>query len=317
MTFRSPSMLWLLALVPLAVLFLVWRERLRNAIGRRFVNERLRGGARAMRALRPWSLAAALVALTLAVAGPFAGYTLVPVVARETNRVLVMDVSNSMAAEDIGTSRLSAAKGLAIRIAQAQRGRTALVVFEGAPEVVSPLTSDNDAVAALIDTLTTGEVGQPGSDVGSAILAALQLIESDPAQKADIVVLSDGEEQGSRVDQALQRARIPGVPISTIVVGTARGARIPTPHGPLRNEAGEPVTTYARTEVMEAIAARTGGLMLENPFGEHSIDPLLRDPRNGTERQTHARVPVERYQWPLAGAFVALFAASLLQRGAE
>jgi Ca-activated chloride channel family protein len=316
MSFRSVPLLWLLAVVPLVLAFFVARERTRTRIARRFVSERLRG-AMLHRAWRPWLLALALVLALLALAGPFAGYRLVPIVAREANRVLVIDVSNSMAAEDVGTSRLSAAKGLAMRLANAQEGRVALVVFEAEPEVVSPLTTDTDAVASLIDTISPGEIGQPGSDLGSAILAALRLLENDAAQKADLVVISDGEEQGTRVSEAVQRAKSRGVEVSTIVVGSAQGSTIPTGRGSLRDESGNVVTTYARAEVMSEVARDTGGTLLENPFGGHSLDPLLRNAKVATQRETQARVPLDRYQWPLAFAVVALLGGSLLHRGAE
>ena len=316
MSFRASAMLWLLAIIPFALAFFIIRERTRTRIARRFISERLRPHP-PTRALRPWLLGGALALSILALAGPHAGYHLVPIVAREANRVLVIDVSNSMAAEDVGTSRLSAAKGLAMRLANAQEGRVALVVFEAVPEVVSPLTTDTDAVSALIDTIVPGEIGEPGSDLGSAILASLRLIESDAAQKADIVVISDGEEQGVRVDEAVQRAKSRGIEISTIVVGSAQGSTIPTGRGPLRDEGGNVVTTTARADVMSEVARGTGGTLLENPFAEHALDPLLRHARSGTERQTEARVPIDRYQWPLALAFVMLIGGSLLQRGAE
>lgn len=317
MSFRSVSMLWLLAAIPFIVAYFVSRERLRTRIARRFAAEHLRGVANPARALRPWLLGVALALALLALAGPFAGFQLVPVVARDANRVLVIDVSQSMAAEDVGASRLGASKAIAIRLAHAQQGRVALIVFEGQPEVVSPLTTDTDAVASLIDSVVPGEVGQPGSDVGSAIFAAIRLIESDKTQKADIVVISDGEDQGARIEEAKHRAKTAGLEVSTIVVGTADGSSIPTPEGPLRDESGEMVTTFARGDVLRDIASATGGITLENPFGARALDPLLRRGGASTERETHTRVPIDRYQWPLAFAFFAFFAGSLLHRGAE
>lgn len=316
MSFRSMNLLWLLALVPLALLFLFTREQLRMRVARRFASERLRGVSTPARVLRPWLIALAIAAALIALARPSAGFTLIPITARESNRVIVIDVSNSMAAEDVGTSRLGGAKAIAKRLADAQPGRVALVVFEGAPDVVSPLTTDTEAVIALLDTLQTGEVGQPGSDIGNAILGALRLIEADPNQKADIVVLSDGEDQGSKAQEAIQRAKQRGTAVSTVLIGTAEGSSIPTPRGPLR-DSGEVVTTYARSEVLREIAAGTGGTMLENPFGERALESLFDRSGGGPERQTHARVPVERYQWPLGFAFLMLIAGSVLNRGAE
>lgn len=317
MSFRSFTLLWLLAIVPFALAFFLSRERLRTRIARRFASEHLRGVANPARPLRPWFLGIALLLAVVALAGPSAGFELVPIVARDANRVIVIDVSNSMAAEDVGTSRLSAAKAIAIRLANAQEGRVALIVFEALPEVASPLTTDTEAVATLIDSVVPGEVGQPGSDVGNAIFAAIRLIESDRTQNADIVVLSDGEDQGARVEEAKRRAKAAGIPVSTIVVGTPDGSTIPTPNGPLRDENGETVTTFARTDVLRDIAADTGGTMLENPFGAQALDPLLSFAGGATTRQTHARVPIDRYQWPLALAFFAFLAGSLLHRGAE
>jgi len=317
MSFRAFSLLWLLALVPLALLALAMRERLRARIARRFASEHLRGVANPARSLRPWLLALALLGAIVALAGPYAGFRLVPIMAREANRVLVIDVSNSMAAEDVGTSRLSAAKAVAKRLAEAQEGRVALLVFEASPEVVSPLTSDTDAVIALLDTLQPGEVGQPGSDLGTALIAALRLIEADPLQKADVVVISDGEDQGARVTEAVQRAKSHGIAVSTVLVGSAEGSTIPTEKGPMRDTSGELVTTYARPEALRELASSTGGRMLENPFAANALDPLLGSARAGAPRQTNARIPIDRYQWPLALAFFALLGGSLANRGAE
>lgn len=317
MTFRSNDLLWLLAIVPVALVFLVARERLRTRIARRFASERLRGVSNPARMLRPWVLALGLAAAFFALAGPYAGFKLIEITAREADRVLVIDVSNSMAAEDVGAPRLAAAKAIAKRLADAQPGRVALIVFEGGPDVISPLTSDTAAVVALLDTLDTGEVGQPGSDIGTALIGALRLVEGDPTQKADIVILSDGEEQGTRVEEAIQRAKQRGITVSTVLIGTAEGATIPTPRGPLRDSAGDPIVTYARGDILREIAGGTGGTMLENPFGERAIDPLLGRVAGATERQTHARVPIERYQWPLGLAFVAMMLGSVLHRGAE
>jgi Ca-activated chloride channel family protein len=317
MSFRAIHLLWLLALVPFALLLLMSGEGARKRIGRRFASEHLRGVANPARVLRPWLLGIALLAAIVALAGPYRGFTLVPILSREVNRVLVIDVSNSMAAEDVGTSRLSGAKAIAKRLAEAQDGRVALIVFEASADVVSPLTSDTDAVLALLDTLQPGEVGQPGSDLGTAILAAMRLIEAEPMRNADIVLLSDGEDQGARADEAIQRAKSRGISVSTVLIGSAQGSTIRTPNGPLRDTSGEVITTYARAEGLSEIASGTGGRMLTNPFAEHALDPLLGGARRAGLKVTHARIPIDRYQWPLALAFFALLGGSLANRGAE
>lgn len=318
LTFRSiPILLGALA-VPLLLAFLVAREHHRIRLARRFISERLRGVANPARALRPYVLAAGLLAATIALAGPRMGFTTIPIEERETNRVLAIDVSQSMAAADAGASRLDTAKALARRIIDAQPGRVGLVVFEMRPEVVSPLTNDGDAVTALLDSIQPGELGDPGTDLSAGLTAALRLLEADPAMRGDIVVISDGEDQGSRLAETLRRLRDRGVAVSTITLGSTAGSTIPRGegNGDLRDENGSIVFTYARPEALQQIAKETGGRAYVNPFGAHDLDSLAAAPA-GVARAKNVRVPVERFQWPLAFACMALLLGSFANRGTE
>jgi Ca-activated chloride channel family protein len=317
MTFRAPQFLWLLALVPFALVLLFARERERERLARRFVSERLRGVANPTRVLRPYVLATALALAIVALAGPRAGYTLMPLDTTQSNRILVFDVSQSMAAEDVGTSRLEAANAIAKRIVDADPGRVGLVLFEADAEVASPLTIDGDAVSALIDSIGPGDLSEPGSDFANALRTALRLIDSDPQQKADVVLISDGEDQGPKLDDALRVLRSKGVAVTAISVGSRRGATIPTGAGELRDASGDPVVTYAHPEVMEHVAQSTGGRFFENPFAEHALDSLVASQRGAVTRKREVQVPIERFQWPLAMAFLALIGGSLANRGAE
>jgi len=317
-TFRDLRWLWLLAAIPFAAMFLLSREQIRERVARRFVSERLRGVDKGARPLRPWLIAIGLALAVLALAGPSRGFVSVPIQDREANRVVAIDVSNSMLAQDVGTSRLAAAKAIARRLIDAFPGRVALVDFEQSAEVVSPLTNDSDAVSSLLESIEAGEVGDPGTDFGAAIIQSMRLVESDPGAKADIILISDGEDQGSKTAEALRRAKQRGVSVSTILIGSGEGAAIPMQDGSsLRDENGRVVTTYAHRDALQQIASATGGTFLENPFAEHALDPLLIVRAGGATKQRTVRIPVDRYQWPLALAFFTLFLGSVAHRGAE
>jgi Ca-activated chloride channel family protein len=318
LTFRSMSLLALTLAAPAALVFLVAREHHRVRLARRFVSERLRGVAVPARALRPYLLALATLAAAVALAGPRAGFTVVPIEERETNRVIAIDVSQSMAANDVGTSRLDAAKAIARRIIDEHPGRVALVVFESGAEVVSPLTSDDEAVAALLESISPGELSQPGTDLGTGLNAALRLIDSDPGQKGDIVVISDGEDQGNRTEDVIRHLAARGVSVSTITLGSTSGSTIPRGEGggELRDDNGDVVWTYAHPDALQHLAKQTGGRAYVNPFGAHDLDSLA-SPPSGMARQKNVKVPVERYQWPLALACLALLCGSFVNRGAE
>ena len=317
LTFRSIPLLALAILAPIALVFLIARERHRIRLARRFISESLRGVAYPARKLRPYLAALSLLAAAIALAGPRAGFKTIPIEQHATNRVIAIDVSESMGARDVGASRLDAAKAIAKRIVDADTGRIALVVFEMRAEIVCPLTSDDEAVSELVDSIQTGEAGDPGTDLGTAILKASQLIDIDPSQKGDIVVISDGEDQGTRLEEALKRMRDRGIPVSTILVGTTNGSTIPRADGgELRDDNGQVIDTYAHPEVLERVARATGGRHYENPFGDHDLDSLAAAP-SSQGRIRNAKVPIERFQWPLALGVFALLFGSFLNRGAE
>ncbi len=318
MTFASARLLWFLVLVPLALFLLVATERARVVAARRFVSERLRGVAVPARVLRPWLVAAALLLFVVALAGPRLGFIATPIETHEANRVIVLDVSNSMSAVDVGTSRIDAAKAVATRLIDAFPGRVALVVFEDRADVVSPLTTDNDAVNALLATVQPGEIGDPGSDVASGLDAALKLLDADPGQRGDVVLLSDGEDQGGHADASIAKLRARGVTVTSVVIGSGGGATIPTGGGgELHDDSGSVIHTRAQTDVLGHIARATGGELFVNPFGAHALDGVAVPAAAGAAHKRVVEMPGEPYQWPLAGAFLFRMLGSLTNRGAE
>ena len=101
------------------------------------------------------------------------------------------------------------------------------------------------------------------------------------------------------------------------MIGSPQGSTIPTESGELRDDSGRTVTTYARADALESIARSTGGIFLANPFSEHGVDRLLVARTFGAAKQRTVRVPVDRYQWPLAAALLLFFFGSIAHRGAE
>jgi Ca-activated chloride channel family protein len=318
LTFREPQLLALLALTPLLALLFVMRERRRRTLAARLISERLRGGAAPTSAWRPWLLAVGFAIAVVAIAGPRLGFETREVVTAQTNLAILLDVSNSMAAPDAGTTRLSAAKAVAKELLRMSDGKVALVAFEGTAEVISPLTSDTGAIADLIDTLGEGELAEPGSNLGVAIEKGLQLLARAGDQRGRIVILSDGEDDGGAVDDAVRKARDAGVSIATVTFGSSSGSEIPTPEGPLLDREGRVVRSTPDPAAMARIARATGGAATLNPSDARTLDALGAGLQlRGTDSAEQVRAPVERYQWPLGAALVLFALASLAHRGGE
>lgn len=318
LSFAHPRLLWLLLFLPAVALFLFSRERLRERLAHAFVSERLRGAPR-LRMLRPFLLTLAVGLVVVALAGPRLGFTTEEIEGRESNLVVVIDTSTSMAADDTGASRLTAATAFVGRLAGEFDGRIGLVIYEGTAEVVAPLTDDAEALVSLLETIGPGQLEVPGSNAEAALARAITLLERAPEGSSEILLVTDGENRGGeprRIGEHLAQKRIP---MHLVVVGTGEGSTIPTEQGPLRDEKGEVVVTRASAQPLGALARRSGGEIFVNPFTERAVANVRAavSSGEGEVRKGAVQLPVERFQLPLAGALLALALASLLNRGAE
>lgn len=244
MSFLWPAMLAsLLLLLPLGVLYVrtLRGRRARAARAGGFgVPQAAGAGPGWRRAVPPALFLPALLLLGLALARPQATVSLPRL---EGTVVLVVDVSASMAADDVAPSRLEAARATARELVE-RRPETALVgvvAFSDGGLAVQAPTADQEAILAAVDRLSP----QRGTSVGEGLLAALNAIEAaeqeDPAAgdgeaaprprgapaPAAIVLLSDGE-NNARPDplEVAALAAERGVRIFTVGVGTAAGATL-------------------------------------------------------------------------------------------
>lgn len=318
LTFAAAERLWLLVLVVPLFLLLVRQESVRRDDADRFVSERVRGLSNGLRPARPYLITLALLTAVVAASGPRLGTELREAPTVEANTVIALDLSASMDVNDLGASRLAAGKALARRIIERAPGRVGLVVYEGAAEVIAPLTDDQAAVVALLDSLQTGELAEAGSDLSKAIETSLELAGTVGTRSTDIVIISDGEHRGRAWDEQLAIARTRGLRISAIVLGTSDGGVVPDGWGgELKDEEGNLAVSRASSEPLETITRECGGTFWVNPFGEDSLAALQRDVGEFTGSDRFDQIPVERYQWPLGLSVMFLFVSIVMNKGAQ
>lgn len=200
---------------------------------------------------------------------------------RET--VLVLDASNSMLARDVEPRRLDRQRELARRLASRLPGEVGVVYFAGRGYVLTPLTTDRNAVVSFVEAVQPASVGRGGSDLAAGLEQALDLLAGGREGVAKAVVLfSDGEETAGRpLTAAVARAEAAGIPIHAVGIGTARGAPIPL----TRDAAIDVAAAVRRPEGAEA-GSRRGTEYLHGPDGEVVITRLepevLRDAASAT-----------------------------------
>ncbi len=251
MYWETPSLLFLLWVVPVAGFGLVYAHRQRIATAGRFADramvERLMPS---FRAARPWVKAVLmLVGVTCLIMGasrPRFGVFFEEVSQRGVDLFVLLDVSRSMMAEDVAPNRLERAKSDIRDLLHKLKGdRVGLIAFAGSPVVKVPLTTDHGFFYMLLDDIDTDSAPRGGSLIGDAIRKAMEAMEERRDRDQVIVLITDGEDHDSFPAEAAKQSAERSIKIFTIGLGdVGEGARIP-----VRDESGQ--LSYVRHKGQE------------------------------------------------------------------
>ena len=329
MQFAAPLAFYWLLLLPALVSFLVWsgrrRGRAAERLGEPTLIERLSlGVSRSRDRWKAALLLAGVFFLVLALARPQWGQGTDEVVARGVDVFLVLDTSFSMDATDVAPSRMERARYIASALIERLQGnRIGLIVFSGTAFVQCPLTLDYGAAKIFLDTVGTGVVPEPGTDILQALEAASRGFVARDSKFKVVVLLTDGEEtEGSALGVA-EKAREEGIVIHTVGVGTPGGEPIPVRNENgdvtdyIRDESGQPVLSRLGEETLSKIALQTGGKYFRISEQDQEIDEIagLVAGMEGEELESQLfRRFQERFYWPLGFALLFLLAEALVPR---
>lgn len=220
--------------------------------------------------------------------------------------IFVLDVSNSMNAEDIEPSRLQQAKNILKNcLLQMKDDKVGIVVFAGEAQSIMPITSDYTAADTYIDAIETSIVRRQGTDFLKAIETATEKFKNIPKGSRKIVLISDGEDNEGNEKSAIKEANDQGIIINTIGIGTEDGAPIPMYiYGQLMgyktDVSGETVITKRQTEALMALAYDTGGEYLD---GNNLMDSVsktvnaLQNQKGSAQAIINTQSAVHYYQW--------------------
>jgi Ca-activated chloride channel family protein len=303
--FLSP--LWLLALLPLGLLFLaLLRGDSAGNAWRHVVDPRLLAlltvggpsgtGHRLVLSL----LAAGWIIAVVALANPTFERAPVPAFRADAARVVALDLSRSMLADDLTPSRLERARyKLADILRRSEAGQVGLVAFAGDAFAVSPLTDDADTILGMLDALSPDVMPVQGSRLDLAIERAAELLQQAGAHHGEVVLLTD--DAGDRRARAAAGAlRADGHRLAVIGVGTTEGAAVPG----VRTSAG-PVIARLDPEALRSLARAGGGVYATLSTGDADLRRALRDP-SGSARVLEPEDPRLTESWKELGPWLSL-----------
>ncbi|MBQ6728985.1 MAG: VWA domain-containing protein [Bacteroidales bacterium] len=319
MEFANPKLLWLLSLVPLAIIWYILRHKKQEAS----VNfSDLKGMVKLPKTwkayLRHLLFAlkmAALALLIVALARPQSSSTNSTSNIEGIDIVMAMDVSGSMLARDLKPDRLTAAKQVASDFVKDRPGdRMGLVIFSGETFTQVPLTTDHGVMLNMLAEMKNGLIDD-GTAIGDGLATAISRLKDSEAISKVVILLTDGMNNAGSVDPytAAEMAKLFGVRVYTIGVGSYGTAPYPvqTPFGTqiqqMKVEIDEKLLTTIANSTGGKYFRATNNQKLDEIYAE--IDKLERSKIEVTEfRRLHEEF------YPLVALALALLLLEFLLR---
>jgi Ca-activated chloride channel family protein len=321
MSFGAPEWLWGLLLMPLLIALFVHAEhrgltRLQQFVSARLLPNLAGTANRPRRIIRYGLLLLGLALAIVSLAQPRWGYTFEDVKRKGLDLLIAVDTSRSMLSNDIQPNRLERLK-LAIQdlIDQLQGDRIGLIAFAGRSFLQAPLTIDYDAVIEAVNDLDTKTIPEGGSNISSAITLATQSFGKSAMGNRALIIFTDGEELSGDAVKTAKAAADAGVRIFTIGVGTPQGSLIPVTgdNGEtsfVKDINGQVVKSKLDDKRLREVAEATGGFYLHLENGPRTMQQIQTEglaKMQAAEMDVRlSRRPIERYEWPLGGALIAL-----------
>lgn len=327
MNFGAPVWFWALLAIPILAALFVRSEqravvRLRQFVSPRLLPQLSATVNRTRRLVRFGFLMLGLAFAIVALAQPQWGYVYEDVKRKGLDLIFAIDTSRSMLSNDVQPNRLERVK-LAAQdlINQLQGDRVGLIAFAGRAFLQAPLTIDYDAAVESINDLDTKTIPEGGTNISEAINLAIKTFGKSATGNRALIIFTDGEELSGDAVKVAKSANEAGLKIFTVGVGTPQGSLIPITNDDgetafVKDSAGQVVKSKLDENRLQEIAKTAGGFYLPLGDGPRTMSQLY---TNGLATMKVAEIdarlsrrPIERYEWPLGAALVALATSILI-----
>lgn len=261
--FENGWFLWFLLVIPLLVVYYIYRQGKASAPVTLSTAGFLDGGRKTFRHYLRHLLFVlrllAIVAVTVVIARPQNVDKWQSSTTEGIDIIMALDVSGSMLARDFSPDRLEASKNVATEfIAGRPYDRIGLTVFSGESFTQCPLTTDHAVLVNLLREVKSGII-EDGTAIGVGLATAINRIKDSDAISKVIILLTDGVNNTGSIDPvtAAEIAKTFGIRVYTVGVGSMGYADYPvqTPFG-MRYQKMQVEIDEA---LLQRIAEMTGG----------------------------------------------------------
>ena len=256
--------------------------------------------------------------MVVALARPQTGSKLHTVESQGREIVLVVDVSNSMLAEDVSPSRMARTRYAISRLVERMNNdRIGIVAFADEAEVLLPITADYKMAESVTKRLSPDLIAAQGTDIGEALeVALLSFTRSTKDSKSRVIILiTDGEAHDSTTEAAIEQAKAEGAIICAIGIGTPEGTPLKINGEIMEDNEGKMVVTKLGEPLLEQLAEATGGIYTRSRNDSFGLDEIIArlDEMEATQLSLMTFEEYdEQYQWFLGVALLLLIAEMLI-----
>ncbi len=313
--FAVPEYLFLLLLVPvLAGMFYYSVFRKKRAM-RQFGNpELLEELAPNVSKIRPHVKfclqLVALVLLIVVLAQPQFGIKEETVKRQSIEVMIVLDVSNSMLAEDIKPNRLEKAKQMVAQLVdEMQNDRVGMIVFAGDAYVQLPITVDYVSAKMFLSSINTQMLPRQGTAIGTAIDLAIKSFGKKNEAGRSIIVITDGENHEDDAVGAAKLAADNDIMVNVVGMGRPEGSPIPVP-GTMsfrKDKDGSVVVSKLNEDMCREIAKAGQGVYVHADNTNTALRVMSNELDKLSRAETESKVFTEHNEQFQSFAFFALF----------
>lgn len=264
--FEDPSYLYLLILVPAFVLLAMFNRYKRKKKLEKFGDKELLKAlmpdvSSGRRTLKFWLMISVLALIIVMLARPQMGTKISHEKRKGIEVVIALDISNSMKAADVVSSRLDKSKMLIENMVDNfTEDKIGLVVFAGDAFVQLPITSDYVSAKMFLQNIDPSLITAQGTDLSTALQVSARSFTQQEKVGRAIIIITDGEDHEGGAVEAAKQASKNGMRVFVLGVGSPNGSPVPDGNGGyMKDNTGQEVMSALNEDMCRQVAEAGGG----------------------------------------------------------
>lgn len=236
-------------------------------------------------------IGAGILCVVTALSHPYADAERSDDTAYGVDAVIAVDVSHSMSGKDITPSRFEAAKMMVRELVMLPgANRYSVLAFTSNALPLSPLTSDREILASLLDGLNPENILTKSTDIMAVLKKSAVILKSE---RKPVVIFSDGGERRD-FSEAIRFAKSHGIRVFFVPVATEAGTKLYDRYGEVLRDVRKHMVISAKNPYLRYLTEATGGLYMEAFDARELSDAVTQygEAASREQLQTLRRVPL-------------------------